>query len=266
LFLYQFSSNKRFYFLIDDPWILESNGRTTTTTASNDPWLGSTLTTSHVNPWNGNNQTVATNDNSLSVNISDPWGLGATNSRPPPPTTVPSASTNLIDNELSDFFGGSTAISSSYDQQQNASSNPWNITASSMNTNSISPSYTNISTGNNGGNFLYPTITSANNSSPLSTSASRKTPESFLGDKFSTLVNLDKLVTDPKSTNPFGSTPSRTPNPFSSSSKPPTLDQLTTSNTVPFSSGSSLPPPLIPSSLNTNNTTVSSFNTNNPFM
>jgi hypothetical protein len=55
-----------------------------------------------------------------------------------------------------------------------------------------------------GGNLLYPTLNSGANSNPsplsASISASRKTPESFLGDKFSTLVNLDKLVTDPKST------------------------------------------------------------------
>jgi hypothetical protein len=73
-----------------------------------------------------------------------------------------------------------------------------------MNTGSTSPLYANLSTGYTGGNLLYPTITSGNNTnptstSPLSSSASRKTPESFLGDKFSTLVNLDQLVTDPKS-------------------------------------------------------------------
>jgi hypothetical protein len=87
-------------------------------------------------------------------------------------------------------------------QQQHASSNPWNITSS------MSPSNT---MGNNGGNLLYPTIGSEmnanpSNSSPLSSSslsASRKTPESFLGDKFSTLVNLDKLVPDPKSKTKF---------------------------------------------------------------
>ena len=61
-----------------------------------------------------------------------------------------------------------------------------------MNTTSISPM---------SGNLLYPTIPSGTNPSPLSSSiaASRKTPESFLGDKFSNLVNLDQLVTEPKS-------------------------------------------------------------------
>jgi len=138
---------------------------------------------------------------------------------------------------------------------------------------SISPLYTNISMGNSGGNLLYPTIPSGNNSNPMSTSplsssisASRKTPESFLGDKFSNLVNLDKLVTDPKTTNPFGSTAPRNQNPFTSATKPPTLDQLTSSNNVAFTSGSALPPPLIPLSLNNNNTISPSFNSNNPFM
>jgi hypothetical protein len=67
-------------------------------------------------------------------------------------------------------------------------------------------------------------------------------------------------------TNPFGTTPSRTPNPFTNTSKAPTLEQLTTSNNPTFNSGSTLPPPLIPSSYNNNMNTVSSFNTNNPFM
>ncbi len=91
------------------------------------------------------------------------------------------------------------AITPTHDQQQqqhHASSNPWNIPSSS-------PSNINPSMGNN---LLYPTLASGMNSNPTNTSplsstisASRKTPESFLGDKFSTLVNLDKLVTDPKS-------------------------------------------------------------------
>src|SRR5205085_1385436 len=67
----------------------------------------------------------------------------------------------------------------------------------------ISPSYTNLSTHEN---ILHPPITNNNNSNPisskpLSSSASRKTPESFLGDKFINLVNLDKLLTDPNTKN-----------------------------------------------------------------
>jgi len=92
-----------FIFVIDDPWTLESNGHTSATTVPSDSWQNSTVPTSKVNPWGGNNQT---NDNSLSINISDPWGLGATNSRqPPPPPTSPPIIANPIDNELSDFFG-----------------------------------------------------------------------------------------------------------------------------------------------------------------
>lgn len=71
--------------------------------------------------------------------------------------------------------------------------------------NSVSPPNTNSITGGYDGNILYPTLPTSNNTNPASPSplssslsASRKTPESFLGDKFSTLVNLDKLVTDPK--------------------------------------------------------------------
>ena len=127
------------------------------------------------------------------------------------------------------------------------------------------------------------------NTTPSYNNISRKTPESFLGEKFSTLVNLNELVPDYKSDetkyfyflfsyyddssdiNPFSSnTTSRTPNPFIGTAKAPTLDQLTTSNNNNnnnmFASGSTLPAPLIPSSYNNTTTTVPSFNTNNPFM
>ena len=51
--------------------------------------------------------------------------------------------------------------------------------------------------------LLYPTVTgrndsSSNNPSPLP-STSRKTPESFLGEGFSNLVDLDELVPHTKS-------------------------------------------------------------------
>ena len=96
-------------FVLADPWSIETNGGTSVRTASNDPWGSSTASTSKVNPWGGNQQSIATNDNGLSVNLSDPWGLGATSVRPPPPPTSPRATTNTIDNELSDFFGASAS-------------------------------------------------------------------------------------------------------------------------------------------------------------
>ncbi|CAF4698227.1 unnamed protein product, partial [Rotaria sp. Silwood1] len=257
----------------NDPWTLESNGRNSATTVSNDPWQGSKTTTSQVNPWGGNTHTTNNIDTDLSINMSDPWGLGTVHSQPTTTTSSPPATTKTIENELSDFFGASATISPSYNQQPQVSSNPWNTTSSPMNTGTISPINANLSTGGNNGNILYPTLTSSNNSNPTSTSpvsssisASRKTPESFLGDKFINLVNLDNLVTDPRGTNPFGSNVSRTQNPFVNTTKPPTLDQLTSSNNTIFTSGSSLPPPLIPSSYNNNDTTVPPFNTNNPFL
>jgi len=140
-------------------------------------------------------------------------------------------------------------------------------------TGSISPPMSNLTMS--GANLLYPTIASGASSSPTNMNsmaatlaASRKTPESFLGDQFSTLVNLDKLVLDPKATtNPFGNTAAaRTANPFSAATKAPTLDQLSTSNTPTFSSGSTLPPPLIPSTYNGNTSTIPPFNNNNPFL
>jgi hypothetical protein len=184
-----------------------------------------------------------------------------------------------VDNELSEFFGASAMVSSPHDQQSSSSSssNPWNIPSSTMsnfptNSGSISPPNTGLTTG---GNLLYPTIAGGHSSNPNSispltttTSALRKTPESFLGDNFSNLVNLDKLVTETKTTtNPFGSTaPRAAPNPFANTMKPPTLDQLSSSNNVAFTSGSTLPPPLIPSSYNSNNTTTTQLNTPNPFL
>ena len=93
-------------------------------------------------------------------------------------------------------------ISTPYDHQQ-PSSNPWNMPSTMFppTSNSISPPNSGLTTG---GSLLYPTIAGGNNSnsnnpSPLpSVSASRKTPESFLGENFGNLVNLDKLVTDTK--------------------------------------------------------------------
>lgn len=91
-------------------------------------------------------------------------------------------------------------------QQQPPPSNPWNMPGSSSMfppaTKSISPPNSGLTTG---GNMLYPTIagstnnSNSNNPSPIPSAASRKTPESFLGENFGNLVNFDKLVTDPKS-------------------------------------------------------------------
>lgn len=280
----------------NDPWSSDTNS------PAASAWQSSTAS---ANPWGGGNSQSTNNpDTGLSINMGDPWGLGVgSNNRstpssstvPPPPLPVSSSSSttttskSLIDNELSEFFGNSATISTSNTYQQPSvpmSSNPWNISSSStannyqssaMTTGSISPPMNNLPMSS--GNLLYPTIASGTNSSPTSMnamaaalSASRKTPESFLGDQFSTLVNLDKLVPDPKTaTNPFGATTTtRTANPFSASTKAPTLDQLSTSNTPTFNSGSTLPPPLIPSSYNGNTSPISTFNgnnnNNNPFL
>jgi hypothetical protein len=104
---------------------------------------------------------------------------------------------------ISDFL---IDISTPYDhqQQQQPSSNPWNMPSTMFppTSNSSSPPNSGLTTG---GSLLYPTIAGGNNSnsnnpSPLpSVASSRKTPESFLGENFGNLVNLDKLVTDTKS-------------------------------------------------------------------
>ncbi|CAF0827879.1 unnamed protein product [Rotaria sp. Silwood1] len=269
------SSHLGFTTATNDPWSSEPSDRssTMTTTATNDPWqIVAPSSTTQANPWTETKPTATNNSTGLSLNIGDPWGLGLNDSQTIttlPPTTTTS---KTIDNELSEFFGASATISTSNNHQQQTSSNPWNIPSSnfpvvSNNSGSISPPNTGLNTG---GSLLYPTLASGNNSnsnnpSPLPSAilASRKTPESFLGENFSNLVNLDKLVTDTKTTNPFGSTATRAQNPFANLMKPPTLDQLSSSNNTGFTSGSPLPPPLIPSSFNT---TTSTINTNNPFM
>ncbi|CAF1659994.1 unnamed protein product [Adineta ricciae] len=241
-------------------------------TTSNDPWSLESALHPSTTPKTSNGPWQPTTNASLSMNTSDPWGLLST-------TTTQPVSTTTIDNELSDFFGASATISSpSYNQQPQqsaASSNPWNITPT-VNTNPTSPIYTNLSlANNNNGGLLYPTIAGANNSNAISSSptsssllsTSRKTPESFLGDKFTNLVNLDQLVTDTKSTNPFGPNATRTQNPFTNATRPPTLEQLSSSNNMAFTtSGSTLPPPLVPSSYNNTNANTQSFNTTNPFL
>ena len=91
---------------------MESNGRTAT---SNDPWQDSTASAwqppppPQVNAWGGHEHTTANHDNNLSISLSDPWGVGSTNSRPTTTTTSPPPTTNTIDNELSDFFGASAS-------------------------------------------------------------------------------------------------------------------------------------------------------------
>ncbi|CAF3946255.1 unnamed protein product [Rotaria sp. Silwood2] len=277
------SSHLGFTTVTNDPWSSEPSGHNSimTTTTTNDPWqIAAPLSTAQANPWTEAKPTTTNNNAGLSLNIGDPWGLGVNDSQTiAATTTLPSTTTTskAIDNELSEFFGASAskisyvlqhtykhififliAISTSNNHQQQTSSNPWNMPSSNFpvipnNSGSISPPNTSF---NVGPGLLYPTITSgnnfnSNNTSPLPSaiSASRKTPESFLDENFTT--------------NPFGSTATRAQNPFTNLMKPPTLEQLSSSNNAGFTSGSPLPPPLIPSSFNT---TTSTINTNNPFM
>ncbi|CAF0920493.1 unnamed protein product [Rotaria sordida] len=268
------STHLGFTNVTNDPWSSEPSGRNSAiaTTGTNDPWQVTThSSTTQANPWTETKPTTTNNGTGLSLNIGDPWGVGSNNSQTTKLTLPPTATTSkAIDNELSEFFGASANISTSNNYQQQTSSNPWNMPSSNLplipnNSSSISPQNTGF---NVGGNILYPTIASGNNSNnpsplPSGLSTSRKTPESFLGENFGNLVNLDKLVTDKKTTNPFGTTATRAQNPFTNIMKPPTLDQLSSTNNPGFTSGSPLPPPLIPSSFNTNTATL---NTNNPFM
>jgi hypothetical protein len=74
-------------------------------TTNNDPWQSVPATsTTQANPWGGNNHTTTNNGNGLSVNISDPWGVGTTDSQTTT-TTSPPTNTKSVDNELNEFFG-----------------------------------------------------------------------------------------------------------------------------------------------------------------
>lgn len=248
----------------DDPWSSGTNGRSSTNPPTTDPWqltgIGSGATTQQqttADHWSESHSKA--NGNGLSINLNDPWGMNTNQNGS-------NGNNKTVDNELSEFFGASAHISTSNDT---LSSNPWNVTSNPssiplptivaqtvLNPKSASPA--NSSNG-----------TTNNNSSYIGSITSRKTPESFLGEQFSTLVDFDHLVPPTKGTNPFGSnTTARAPNPFANATKPPTLEQLSTSSNNGFTSTSTLPPPLIPSSYNGNNTaaTTSSLNTNNPFL
>ena len=154
-------------FPADDPWSSDSNGRNSASLVNNDPWQSAATTSATANPWG---ETRATD------NAADPWGLGNAST---------SSTKKTVDNELSEFFGASATISTAQ--------NPWNPPAQPV---SLSP--INLAT------TVQPTNGNASNSNRTSpypstmSSASRKTPESFLGDKFSTLVDLNQLVTQPK--------------------------------------------------------------------
>lgn len=230
------------YSLVDDPWSTESNSRNhAAPIVASDPWHTAAASGRKpvtpmppANPWIENPPSTSHENNTgLSINTSDPWGLGITGSRTASTTAATSANTTSIDKDLGDIFGPSAgkivlslacqvptfllaAVSSSsassynYQQQpqQPTSLNPWNISSSSTvnflptaNTGSISPPMSNLTLS--GGHLLYPTLANGNNSSPNSASplpsslsAARKTPESFLGNTFSALVNLEKLVPD----------------------------------------------------------------------
>ncbi|CAF0768189.1 unnamed protein product [Didymodactylos carnosus] len=219
-------------------------------------------TTTNNNPWDS-----LTNDShTITASSDDPWGLSTGDPRNNSHTTNISPSQNdqrhttkQADNELNEFFGVtdnySKTVSSSAFSTTTTSTNPWNMPLLSTNLppQTTSPIQNSFSSSDLSKNMLYPTIPSKPNQtsqSPFpansSAAASRKTPESFLGDKFIGLVNLDKLVTEPKTTNPFGANP-RAPNPFAQTVKPPTLEQLSSvTNTSGFSQPPTLPPPLIP--------------------
>ncbi|CAF1012431.1 unnamed protein product [Didymodactylos carnosus] len=265
------------------------NSRVPPTSAASMSVMNNTTTTNN-NPWND----LATETQITSSPASDPWGLSSSDPRynanarnmsPLQTTNDHMHTTKSADNELSDFFGGNSEASSSTDNHSKpfslstfstttASTNPWNMSSLSTTlppqTTSTSPS--SFSSSNLSNNILYPNIENKFNqtnqsSFPMNSSAatSRKTPESFLGDKFIGLVNLDKLVTETKTTNPFGATP-RTPNPFAQTAKPPTLDQLSSvNNTSGFLQAPTLPPPLIPLS-STLAPTPPPSNSKNPFL
>jgi hypothetical protein len=183
-----------------DPWAT-TNGAAAKTNGhavAADPW-GSNKpangpTSPSTNPWfgsNGGQQAAAVSA------VSDPWASGNsnghgtheklddfdmfTNNRVQQPTSP-------VNDPFGDFLAADKAA---------ASTNPWSgsdSTSTKKPTTSFDPFASPTS----------PPVTKLPNST--SSSAIRKTPESFLGEN-SSLVNLENLIpARPKSTNPFGST------------------------------------------------------------
>jgi hypothetical protein len=78
---------------------------------NDDPWQTnlSSSNANAANPWSMNSSTTANNGTGLSVNISDPWGLGATNGGTATTTTN---NVKSIDNELSELLGANASKSS----------------------------------------------------------------------------------------------------------------------------------------------------------
>ncbi len=167
-----------------DPWAPKTNG---TNGNSTNPWFGSA---SNGGATNGNGQAAA----------GDPWGasngnghakiddfdLFTTNRVQQPATPV--------NDPFGDFLAADTAAAA-------VSTNPWGGSDSSkpkQSPASFDPfAPTSSSTVSAAGKPQLPMSTSS--------SAIRKTPESFLGEN-SSLVNLENLIpARPKSTNPFGS-------------------------------------------------------------
>ena len=94
---------------IDDPWSSDTNGRTSAMT-NDDPWQTNTASSNATaNPWSMNSATTANNGTGLSVNTSDPWGVGANNAGA---TTTSTNNAKSIDNELSELLGANAGKSS----------------------------------------------------------------------------------------------------------------------------------------------------------
>lgn len=96
---------------IDDPWSSDTNGRTSAMT-NDDPWQANiSSSNASANPWSMNPTTTANNGTGLSVNTSDPWGVGANNTGA---TTTTTNNVKSIDNELSELLGANAGKSSSH--------------------------------------------------------------------------------------------------------------------------------------------------------
>ena len=79
-----------------------------TSNVIDDPWQnGTSSSNATANPWSTNQNTTANNATGLSVNLSDPWGLGANDARAA--TTATSINAKSVDNELSELLGANAS-------------------------------------------------------------------------------------------------------------------------------------------------------------
>lgn len=170
-----------------DPWTNGGGGAGANSTSSTNPWFASSNSAGAADPWT----------NGQATNKIDDFDMFSSD-RVQPKSTVQSPPT-VVD-PFGDMFSNGNDMKKS--TSTTSSTNPWDTATTTStfpksNSTAFDPFAAPIDNKptTNGNGHLTPSTSST---------AIRKTPESFLGEN-SSLVNLDNLIpARPKSTNPFG--------------------------------------------------------------